>query len=691
MIPIEGKNLYDGLRYRVDVTVSGTYPINGDDYLLDKDALRTNVDVMNIVLSTNYLKRVKTGDTLDVAVHVHEFNPAEAALIEVERVTQQSKLAQADLSKALTAIKYLELQVTNRAGFKKYKYKEALTNDLSALTRALIAYSTNIAMVGKDSSGKQDQEGSNNRRDSLEQFQAGIQEPLRNLKAIFLLMSGETSAADGFQSRRSVSTASRTFTFYYFKKYRDEYHAKRVLPSNLMAFPEPEDEAIKLFGKRIADHYFVVRLSVRNTETEDRLISSGMIRAKGRAIVDSANISGDEKFTVPVEVSPHSLQQVYAVLTDTSHKTLRSFTFRTLELAGTVASAYTLTFGAVETTKDAIQLATGIGVPAFGKFWTDRQPGYQRNLVNFGMEDLVKVPKGGVTAHKFLFFPKDAIEGMIIDFHSYGNLVRVDSIFEGESFSRKSRKFKQPDARVAYLIFDNLEIPFENVFQAEPSDPRQRVFELKLGVEDQLQRRLDVQSNWVGKSGSAPFLDIVSYDQLTTNKDTSAASIITSLGTRWNDLEVRSPVAEISVEQITNALATVGALIQLIDPASMKSDANFFGSVESLRKANLDLEDIRRELLSGRPLGSLVDRVNEIERMVHDSRVVMNFYIGAARLLADQKLFQDLAKSLVPGDQKDVNRKEFQEAFTKLKNLLTSLGELRGKDFQVKLLPNAKF
>ncbi len=220
---------------------------------------------------------------------------------------------------------------------------------------------------------------------------------------------------NGFEddsSRQVVATASRTFTFYSVPSFRHDYHAKRVLPSNIMAFPEPEEEVIKLFGRNIALHYFVVRLSLRNTDAEDRLVSSGMVRAKGRAIVESPTKSGVPlRFTVPVEVAPHSAQQIYSILSDEAVNEPRAVVFRAFELAGAVASAYTLSFGADTFTKDAIQLATGIGVPAFSKFWTDRLPGYQRNIVNFAMDDLVKIPKGGVTSHKFLFFPKDKIEG----------------------------------------------------------------------------------------------------------------------------------------------------------------------------------------------------------------------------------------------------------------------------------------
>ncbi|MCB1126666.1 MAG: hypothetical protein KDM81_09240, partial [Verrucomicrobiae bacterium] len=68
LIPVEGLALASGFRYRVDVTLSGTYPIAPGHFQFDDSPFRTNANVLSIMLDTNYLAHVHTGDILDVAV-----------------------------------------------------------------------------------------------------------------------------------------------------------------------------------------------------------------------------------------------------------------------------------------------------------------------------------------------------------------------------------------------------------------------------------------------------------------------------------------------------------------------------------------------------------------------------------------------------------------------------------------------
>lgn len=749
-IPIEGKGLKDTFRYRIGLTISGTYPLTVDDYVVDKSILRTNWDVLNVVINTNYLKRVKTGDVLDLAVHVQQYNPAETALAEVERALIKTTPNMEDIGRVGASINYLDhtvQELERKAGGAREKtamitsisnaisvvklnlasltesfsnyveaqqqfdaysqqvqaetmaarshltelsnsfhavsstFKEVSNEDLAEYIQAIRNQSAqfeisrlpnrlpssngiNRSFKGEGASfqefvnaqrayesakanferavGNEDQARQKKQRFENE-FAAKKSEIIQNLQPALLAMSD--GLHPGVNKHRNVATASRLFTFYQVTEFRDKYHAKRILPENIMVSPEPEDEARKLFGPRIAADYFVVRLSVRNTDDEDRLVSTGMIRARGRAMVEPKEGSqGDgERFTVPVEVAPHSAQQVYSILTDGAPKRLRALTFRSLELAGAIASAYALSFDATTRVKDAIQLSTGVGIPAFSKWWTDDLPGFQRNVVNFAMDDLVKVPKGGVTSHKFLFFPKDAIEGIIIDQHSYGDY---------KKFNPKSgvirRGFEQPNAHIAYLIFDNLEIPFENVFQPEPSDQRQRVLELEVGLASQIDWRETMGRAWGDTNRTAIFAGSLRKDLFASANTNSPYNRLQRLWGPWKTVVPSSTNETALYKGITNTLSTLEKLESLLNPTNAATSKLLLEVIPKLKSDLEDIKVIRSELVSGKPFNRFERRIQEIEESHEKSRLAEMFYRVAAEMLADDALMKNLEAGLKP-------------------------------------------
>lgn len=266
---------------------------------------------------------------------------------------------------------------------------------------------------------------------------------------------------------RVVSFATRTFTLYEVEDYRDQVLRSRIAPHDLRAFPLPEEDVELLFGSLVAHDFFVVRLSVRNTESEAKLISTGMITAYGRLLVEPVGDEHEPSFTLPVMVVPSSLQQTFTILDDEEANRPRAWTFRALEFVGVLASAATSAFGLSLDVSKGISLFTGVGIPGGQKLFPDRWPGYKRNVVAYGMPDLIKVAANSVTDHRFLFFPKKDIELVIADHNMFPDSANKKVV---ERLDRTSRYFYgknvtsvAPNVRVISLAFDNLDVRFEKV------------------------------------------------------------------------------------------------------------------------------------------------------------------------------------------------------------------------------------
>ncbi len=665
-IPVEGRNLYDSLRHHVEVSFVGTRSITPDDYEVQKYPSHSGGDILRIILKTNYLARIETGNTLDIAVHMREYTGFDGALAEINRImTPQTNsgnatISEQDADSVVTAVEYLRLRLETERNVNGKKWLQ-LSNSIQALFEPAKRYRDQLSETPPTSTNatppKADAGASKlSTNMAPATLYRAIRAHLPEIRAALLLCSEDSTIRDLDVKERAIYTASRTFTFYEYQSYQDDYESKRVSPANIMAFPLPNEEAKKLFSKRIADNYFVVRLSVRNTEAEDRLISSGMIRARGRAIVQKNPPFINTVFTVPVEVSPHSLQQVYAVLTDTASDTTRAILFRSLEFAGAIASAYTLGFNASETTKDAVQLATGVGIPGLKELYTDKEPGYRRNLVNFGMEDLVKVSKGSVTSHKFLFFPKKAIEGLVIDQLSYSY-----AGFTGGTF-------KPPVAQIAYLIVDNMEIPFENVFQAEPADIRTRVLELKTDIEDQMKRLDGIRKSWRADDTNSVFEGNLRLASFLTDSNAVTAALVK---------KQKELMTLAATNELVLAVATFVELAAAFQPEAIVQGI-LFENYQDLDSLKFELEEIQHALSGGMPASRYEKTIKEAKSLADKNRLILGFYSEAAKLLSDQQTIKTLldATENLPKD---------------VKNKLTKLGELRGSGLRDKLFPNLEF
>jgi hypothetical protein len=289
---------------------------------------------------------------------------------------------------------------------------------------------------------------------------------------------------------RTLTFASRSMTVYETNDYADKFLATRVKPYNIKAFPLPKEETRVLFGPIIADNFFAVRLSVRNDTTADKLISTGMILASGRAIVDPGEKGNS--FTLPIEITPQGLEQVYTTLDDEEVNQFRPRVFRGLEFVGALATGINVAFGSSVDLTEGLSLFTGIFIPESKKFWNDRHPRYERNIVSFAMQDLTKVPRGSVIGHKYIFFSKNKIETIINDPNLVGPFKSGFKLIE-RSLSDQP---EPPNAAIISVAFDNLDIPFENVFSVETKSILEKLSSAQLDLRSLIDQLQNIRVAW---------------------------------------------------------------------------------------------------------------------------------------------------------------------------------------------------
>ena len=414
--------------------------------------------------------------------------------------------------------------------------------------------------------------------------------------------------------------ASRRFTVYTTKYYRENVLRRRVPAEDVTAFPLADEQIRSLFGPLVAERFFVVRLSVRNTTADDKLIKTGLITASGRAIVDSdVRTDDDHKFTVPVEVTPESAEQIYTILDDESESQTRSIVFRSLEFIGVLASAVTAAFASPADLVKGIGLFTGVAVPQGKKLYPDRWPGYLRNLVNYSMPDLVKVARNDAVQHRFLFFSKRRIQSLV------GDQLAASEIIRGSRFGGGVT-----DVRVASLQFDALDVPFEVVVQPEEADARREVAELGPMVAALIARLEQIEGNWATRSPTA-FSDAMS------KKDWDTASALAA------KVRAKQAVIPMYLQPLATAITQV---VSLFDPdkGNFRPDLleNVDHGLKALRVLREEITRLSARLLGDRGSERQAQRVAQVRTQVTAAQALVHAYIDFAELLATPSTLKTL-------------------------------------------------
>jgi len=494
----------------------------------------------------------------------------------------------------------------------------------------------------------------------------------------------------GADRDRVASVATRTFTVYEIEDYRRLVLSARIRAHDINAFPLPETDAEVLFGSLVARDFFVVRLSVRNTDSEAKLISTGMIRAHGRAIVEPT-AQDETAFTVPITVVPSSMQQTYTMLDDEEVNQPRAWVFRALEFTGALASAATAAFGVPVDVLKGISLFTGVGIPEGKKLFPDRWPGYKRNVVTYGMPDLLKVPANSVGDHKFLFFAKRNLEGIMGDPNLFnlppgGNLEslnRTNKTLPGE----KSRIWSSPPGvRVISVAFDNLDIRYEKVFDISKLPARQRIGNLIPVMQKEIDALSVLDTTWTSESNEAAKFG----DGLTVKSWKEADALIKAALSTYDQAASKAISDNKNKQKVHNLLSQLAAISQALRPNIGSADGfrkdllstSDYG-LGGLRSLQPRLNQLAAASAGGADLENEPD-VKKIEEALTNSQRAFEFYGRAAQLLANAELtgaIKDLRSSAdavvgMKGDQTNA-KKAFSDAVAKIDNILSrDLSEL---------------
>lgn len=584
-IPVDGQNLSDK-RYDISVFLKGVTPLTPDkDFMLDRTN-RNNQAVIRIS-PAYFTDEVKSRDTLSVEV----------------RVSRKS-----------------------RAEYQK------LIDELSRI---------------QNSGGNE-----NDRREKFRNFAAQ-----HSLQAFENAPTGTTPTPDDLAERmkkeveelkkeaatygESISTASRIFVLYEATDYREKFLASRVDVPDINAFPLPSEETKNLFGSYVEENFYVVKLSMRNTRDEDVLVSTGLIKAYGRALVRPSGERGKLSFTVPIEVAPQSREHVYAMVQTQREFKTRQWVFRSLDFAGALAGAMSVAYGGPGLVKGT-ELATSVGIPGLRALWPDTVPNQLQNIVNFAMGDLVKVPKKTVSLHKYLFFSKGDLQAAI-----------PDPLMLGEKRILQ-RQVNSLPAGVAFLSFDTLEIPYENVITSPQDSTERRMSRLLMRNQELRQKYAVLRETWIAPGDADKKLF-----------GTALADV--------NSLISEAQLAETALAgQPASAdrdagMANVKALRQLLErtrPGMLLQ--NLLGSPEfgelALLSMNAELERVRGSLLNGlagelfdSQLRTIEDRFNIIESALGYAEEISKAVKNADLAAAVQKLKTSSAAAEIQAATKTVN------------------------------------
>ena len=459
-------------------------------------------------------------------------------------------------------------------------------------------------------------------------------------------------------SNNTTAFATRTFTVYEADYYRTHVATTMVPIYDIQAFPLPFQEAKFLFGPLVANSYFVVKLSVRNTQGEDKLINSGMIVASGRAIVKA---DGDI-FTLPIRVVPQSASHLYTILDDQEPYQWRAQFFRGLEFAGAIASATSVAFGGSPDLVKGIALGTGVLIPESKKLWTDPWPGYKRNIVSFSMPDLLKVPKGSVSGHKYLFFPRKDIEAIISDPTLFTSFLYLEKHFDF------GNDLQAPPVKVISLAFDSLEIPFEQVVSAGDLDIFARLSKISQDIKVQEQALGEIQR---GLSNTNFYFN--------SNLSRGAVSNFLS-GINQIDISGLTNAADADFKSAVSNLAFIAKAFinQIYNDDLVKSPT---AGLEMMKTYEQMLNNLSRSVLGGADGKTYESTLGSIESAIAESQAGIIFYQQCAILLTDEQFSKLIKISVQTKTVSDVDREklirgikavlEFRQKYTFMPGLQT--------------------
>ena len=620
-IPIEGQDFANS-KSEITVVVEGVSPlIAGEDYTLQLN----NSSSLFVCLSTNAVSRFHTKDDLTVTVIIsdqQEGTGVDRARFQIGQWLQGPQFSPEESRKISTG--HPDEDLAFRLG-----QAQALAGSTAATMKI-----NKANLVG-------------------EQIQASYERGYGQILA-FQATPQNPSASSGNELIRStrapmLSRESRTFSLYAADDYRSLVLERQINIHNITACPLPFEEARRLFGKLVSEDYYALRLTLKNPSDKDQLVSLGMITAHGRALVTPAKDNkGISDFTKYIQVAPQSQQQVYTMVQNGKVDLKREWFFRSLTFAGALATTYGTGFAASEDYVKAVALATGTVIPGLKELIPDKVPFHLLNIVNFGMPDLVKVPKGGSVDGKYLFFSRSKIQAVLQDPRT------------GTSELRKALNKPDPySVRVVSLAFDTLQVPFESAGASPENDLATKVARLEITATTSAAVYAKLKSEWAAGSWAIDGLKWSDYQEFITNlfkaqmvmerivgggnsAPVNPAPTATNAPAAAND----PVIANYSPKKLFDILNQWTTNAAKLLPASLNS--NLFESktigLGALTTALARLQDAESGMLQGKPAALFESRVREIEGPILTAEGELSRVNTLAKIIADHQLWNWASK-----------------------------------------------
>lgn len=597
-IPVEGQDLLDP---HSDISVSlqsVSGLIAGDDY----EVIRSEQSRIRIRVNGAATKRLNSKDPMLVSVTVTRRTGAPGAA--------KAKLALADLTSSVFDIERMKRQIAT--GHLDTATASTL-GEMAALAGSDRSYVAGLRALMADAS-KSAQTNSNTNAITLD-LSGAFDRGYTTANALKLTPSAFVNEPQG----TLLASEARTFVLFTPQDYRTLVLARQIEIQNITAFPLPEKEAVKLFGKFVGQNFYALRLTLTNPSDKDQIVSLGMIKAYGRALV-ATDASVGPPFTKPIDVAPQSQQQVYTMVQNGKSDLPREWIFRSLDLAGALATAIGPAFGASQDYIKAVAIATGTGLPGLKTLWVDKVPFHLQNIVNFAMPDLVKVPKGGSVDGKYLFFSKDRLQGVL-----------QDPLLRYKEKHLKPGKAFDFSASVVSLSFDTLQIPFENITSSAEGALADKVADLKSRAGMTANLYTVIRSEWSATGGSIGGLTAPDFNKL-QGALTSAITSADALKSYTNQTELKT---NLRAWQTNTALLKPGNL------AGQLFDSPTIGSL-ALSACISSLVQVEQGMLQSKPASLYEGTVKGVEKTVQAAEARLAFVQAVAETIAQKSLWSVL-------------------------------------------------
>jgi hypothetical protein len=180
----------------------------------------------------------------------------------------------------------------------------------------------------------------------------------------------------------------------------------------------PQDDARRIFGKEIANHYAVIELNVGNKSPDAALIIHGVYidytgwglsGTGGQASSSTAASSGNPFANYQTSTnSGHVASEEYRIVRDQAQNASlfsgRSWTMRALTLAANIAGAYP--FGLSKVEVKYFSAFSGVLVPGIDKLWPDDTSQQLLRISDYGFRTNKVIPKESADI-VVCFFPID--------------------------------------------------------------------------------------------------------------------------------------------------------------------------------------------------------------------------------------------------------------------------------------------